>query len=80
MLKIFGDRRCPDMLLSIDCNGEPASVQKLPLQAIAFGKMLIEVEVPVLIVQHHGITERCEMKPDLMHAPGFDNHARQRGL
>ena len=70
----------PDVLLAAMVELESAGMQKLAFEAILFGKMFIEVKIPMLIVQHNGITNRCEVKPDLMHAPGFNVHARQRGL
>ena len=59
---------------------QPGGVQKLPFETVLFAKLFVKVKVAVSIVHYYGVTDRCEVKPDLMHAPGFDVHPRQRRL
>ena len=50
-------------------------MQKLPLESVGFAKSPVESKVSVLIVQHHRITESCEVEADLMHPTGLNGDA-----
>ena len=55
-------------------------MKKLPFQAVAPAKLLVESKIPVAIVQDNRVANSSAMLADLMHPTGFELHANERAL